>query len=85
MVISFAPNNLSNDFFGYRKYEAVNKFAIAKRRLKQLGYKHPVIGFSYDSNTKGAHLRKQELKAIRVGELIARKNGKKPFSIYHGF
>ena len=58
------------------KKAAVNKFAIAKRRLKQLRYKHPVIGFSYDSNTKGAHLRKQELKALRVGELIARKNGK---------
>jgi len=58
------------------KKAAVNKFKIAKRRLKQLGYKHTVIGFSYDANTKGAHLRKHELKAIRVGELIARKNGK---------
>lgn len=58
------------------KGDAVNKFFIAKRRLKQLGYKHPVIGFSYDSNTKGAHLKKCELKALRVGELIARKNGK---------
>jgi len=58
------------------KEAAVNKFAIAKRRLKQLRYKHPVIGFSYDSNTKGAHLKKQELKALRVGEMIARKNGK---------
>ena len=60
------------------KKAAVNKFAIAKRRLKQLRYMHPVIGFSYDSNTKGAYLRKYELKAIRVGELIARKNGKNP-------
>ncbi len=69
--ITIMIHGLRND-----KKAAVNKFAIAKRRLKQLGYKHPVIGFSYDSNTKGAHLRKQELKAIRVGELIARKNGK---------
>lgn len=58
------------------KKVAVNKFAIAKRRLKKIGYKHPVIGFSYDSNTKGAHLKKHELKALRVGEQIARKNGK---------
>lgn len=58
------------------KKAAVNKFAIAKRRLKQLRYKHPVIGFSYDSNTKGAHLKKYELKALKVGEIIARKNGK---------
>lgn len=58
------------------KNDAVNKFLIAKKRLKQLGYKHPVIGFSYDSNTKGAHLKKFELKALRIGEMIARKNGK---------
>jgi esterase/lipase superfamily enzyme len=58
------------------KKGAVNKFLIANRRLKQLGYKHSVIGFSYDSNTKGAHLRKHELKALRVGETIAKKNGK---------
>lgn len=58
------------------KEDAINKFLIAKRRLKQLGYKYPVIGFSYDSNTKGAHLKKYELKALRVGEMIARKNGK---------
>lgn len=58
------------------KNDAVNKFLIAKRRLKQLGYNYPVIGFSYDSNTIGAHLKKYELKALRVGETIARKNGK---------
>jgi len=69
--ITIMIHGLRND-----KKAAVNKFAIAKRRLKQLRYKHPVIGFSYDSNTKGAHLRKNELKALRVGELIARKNGK---------
>jgi len=69
--ITIMIHGLRND-----KKAAANKFAIAKRRLKQLRYKHPVIGFSYDSNTKGAHLRKHELKAIRVGELIARKNGK---------
>jgi len=69
--ITIMIHGLRND-----KKAAAGKFAIAKRRLKQLGYKHPVIGFSYDSNTKGAHLRKNELKALRVGELIARKNGK---------
>ncbi|MFB5646480.1 MAG: DUF726 domain-containing protein, partial [Nitrosopumilaceae archaeon] len=58
------------------KKAAANKFVIAKRRLKHLRYKHPVIGSSYDSNTKGAHLKKYELKALRVGEMIARKNGK---------
>ena len=55
---------------------AVNKFEIAKKRLKQLGYQYPVIGFSYDSNTKGAHLKKKELRALKVGQRIAQKNGK---------
>ncbi|HET6517119.1 MAG TPA: DUF726 domain-containing protein [Nitrosopumilaceae archaeon] len=69
--ITIMIHGLRND-----KKAAVNKFTIAKRRLKQLRYKHPVVGFSYDSNTKGAHLKKYELKALRVGETIARKNGK---------
>lgn len=55
---------------------AVNKFEIAKKRLKQLGYQYPVIGFSYDSNTKGAHLKKTEMHALKVGQRIAQKNGK---------
>ena len=48
-------HGLRNDKIG-----AVNKFKIAKRNLQKIGYKFPVIGFSYDSNTKGAHLKKTE-------------------------
>jgi len=54
---------------------AIQKIVIAKRRLKQLGYVHPVIGFSYDSNTKSAHLKKSALKALLVGQKIAKQNG----------
>jgi len=54
---------------------AIQKIVIAKRRLKQLGYIHPVIGFSYDSNTKGAHLKKSALRALLVGQKIAKQNG----------
>ena len=36
---------------------------------------HPVIGFSYDSNTKGVHLKKSEARALRVGQKIAKQNG----------
>ena len=63
-------HGLRNDKAG-----ANQKFLIAKRRLKQLGYSYPVVGYSYDSNTKGAHLRKSALKAIRVGQKIAKQNG----------
>jgi len=63
-------HGLRNDKAG-----ANQKFLIAKKRLGQLGYVYPVIGYSYDSNTKGAHLRKSALKAIRVGQKIAKQNG----------
>lgn len=55
--------------------DAQQKFLIAKQRLKKLGYSYPIIGFSYDSNTKGAHLKKYALKALRVGQKIAKQNG----------
>ena len=57
------------------KHGAIEKVILAKRRLKQLGYVYPVIGFSYDSNTKGAHLKKSEARALRVGQKIAKQNG----------
>ncbi len=63
-------HGLRNDNTG-----AIQKIVIAKRRLKQLGYVHPVVGFSYDSNTKGAHLKKSALRALLVGQKIAKQNG----------
>lgn len=69
--ISIMIHGLRNNTAG-----AVNKFEIAKARLKKLGYMHPVIGFSYDSNTRGAHLKKTESRALLVGQKIAQKNGK---------
>lgn len=55
---------------------AVKKFVTAKRRLRQLGYDHPVVGFTYDSNTIGAHLKRTQLRALRAGQRIAQKNGR---------
>ena len=63
-------HGLRNDKAG-----AIQKFMIVKKRLKQLGYVYPVIGFSYDSNTKGAHLKKSALNALHVGQKIAKENG----------
>ena len=57
------------------KKGAMEKVILAKRQLKKIGYSHPVIGFSYDSNTKGAHLKKSETRALRVGQKIAKQNG----------
>ena len=55
---------------------AIAKVLLAKNRLRKLGYSSPVIGFSYDSNTTGAHLMKYAKHALAVGQIIAKKNGR---------
>ena len=55
---------------------ALAKFVIAKRRLIQLGYKNPVIGYSYDANTYGVQYKTRALRALHTGVTIANKNGK---------
>ena len=64
-------HGLRNDNAG-----AIAKVVLAKRQLHKLGYAHPVIGYSYDSNTTGAHLIKHAKHALAVGQKIAIKNGK---------
>ncbi len=55
---------------------AVAKVVFARNRLRKLGYSHPVICFSYDSNTTGAHLMAHVKHALAVGQVIAKKNGR---------
>jgi len=55
---------------------AIAKVLLARNRLRKLGYVYPVIGFSYDSNTTGAHLIKHAKHALAVGQTIAKKNGR---------
>lgn len=57
------------------KKSANSKFVLVKKRLQGLNYNYPVIGFSYDSNAKGAHLKKSVKKSLHVGQIIAKKNG----------
>ena len=64
-------HGLRNDNAG-----AIAKVVLAKKQLHKLGYTHPVIGYSYDSNTTGAHLVKHAKRALAVGQKIAVKNGK---------
>ncbi len=52
------------------------KFQIARKKLRELGYQYPVLGFSYDSNTKGVQYKSRERYATQVGIVIAKKNGK---------
>jgi pimeloyl-ACP methyl ester carboxylesterase len=67
--ITIMIHGLRNNKFG-----ALTKFSIAQNRLLQLGYKYPVVGFSYDSNTRGVQYKSREKKATSVGRIIARKN-----------
>ena len=55
---------------------ALAKFVIAKRRLIQLGYKSPVVGYSYDANTYGVQYKTRALRALHTGVRIANNNGK---------
>ncbi len=68
--ITIIIHGLRND-----KSAALNKFVLGKNRLKKLGYTFPIVGYTYDSNTKGAHIKKTALRALRVGQLIAKQNG----------
>ena len=68
--ITIMIHGLRNDNAG-----AVAKVVLAKKQLRRLGYVHPVVGFSYDSNTIGAHLMKHAKHALSVGQKIAKKNG----------
>ena len=55
---------------------ALTKFITARRRLAVLGYRYPVIGYSYDSNTVGAQYISHALHALHIGVIIANKNGR---------
>ncbi len=69
--ITIMIHGLRNDNAG-----AIAKVLLAKKQLHKLGYSYPVIGFSYDSNTTGAHLIKHAKRALAVGQTIAKKNGR---------
>ncbi|MFQ5476023.1 MAG: DUF726 domain-containing protein [Nitrosopumilus sp.] len=69
--IAIMIHGLQNDNAG-----AVAKVVLARNRLRKLEYRHPVIGFSYDSNTTGAHLIAHAKHALEVGQKIAKKNGR---------
>lgn len=67
------------------KAGAVEKTIIAQNKLKRLGYSHPVIGYSYDSNTLGAHLIAFAHHALSIGQIIAKKNGRNLASFIEDF
>ena len=69
--IAIMVHGMRNDNAG-----AVDKIVLARDRLHELGYAHPVVGFSYDSNVVGAHLAGRARHALAVATRIAKKNGR---------
>ena len=63
-------HGLRNDRSG-----ALAKYVNAQKRLKTLHYNHPVIGYSYDSNTTGVQYKSTAISALKTGIVIAKKNG----------
>lgn len=55
---------------------ALGKFMLARQALERVGYRNPVIGYSYDANVYNAHVPSREFEALLVGQKIARKNGR---------
>ena len=64
-------HGLRNDNAG-----AIAKVILVQDRLSRLHYPFPVVGFSYDSNTTGAHLLRYAKRALSAGQIIAKKNGR---------
>ena len=68
--IAIMVHGMRNDSTG-----AATKTQIAAQRLADLGYEHPVIGYSYDSNIAGAHIRHNYPGVLATAGIVARKNG----------
>ena len=49
-------------------------------KLRKLGYKHPVIGFTYDADVRGAHLEKNYHKVLDTAYEIAQHNTRNLFA-----
>jgi len=58
-----------------RRKSALGKFVIAEKRLFELDYKFPVIGYTYDSDTVGIFNKKTQVNASKVAQKIAMQNG----------
>ena len=68
--VAIMVHGMRNDSSG-----AIQKVMVAQQRLEYLGYDYPVVGFSYDSNVRGAHIASRQRDALKVAQKIADMNG----------
>ncbi len=57
------------------RWGAVHGARLLRNKLRKLGYKYPVIAFSYDADVRGAHLEKNYCRALHIASIIALGNG----------
>ncbi len=58
------------------RWGAIHGARLLRNKLRKLGYKYPVIAFSYDADVRGAHLEKNYTNVLRIASKIAGDNGK---------
>lgn len=51
-------------------------------KLRKMGYKYPVIGFSYDSDIRGAHIKSKYYDVVKIATKIAYVNGMNKLGLY---
>lgn len=73
-----APREIAIVIHGMRNdpADAKKKFAVVKKRLRELGHTPLIVGYTYDANVRGAHYAKTEAHALKVANMIASRNGK---------
>jgi len=57
------------------RWGAIHGARLLRNRLRKVGYKYPVVAFTYDAEIRGAHIANNEPETIRKAEKIAKANG----------
>ena len=57
------------------RWGAIHGARLLRNKLRKLGYKYPIIAFSYDADVRGAHLEKNYHKVLNTAGRIAYDNG----------
>jgi hypothetical protein len=57
------------------RWGAIHGARLLRNRLRKVGYKYPVVAFTYDAEIRGAHIANNEPETIRKAEHIAKRNG----------
>jgi len=57
------------------RWGAIHGARLLRNRLRKIGYKYPVVAYTYDAEIRGAHIPERYSEVIGKAEKIARANG----------